>query len=247
MLMSVPADATSRTNGETPTPLDAAADALGHPVFTGAQPERVMPLLAQVRPECHRTGETVVRPGERPALHLLLSGRLRVFKLTPDGRRVILDYVEPGGMDGPLAVAGRRGHFSEAVTESVTLTLSAPLLQDVVRAEPIVAMNLLVAMSDRLLRREEQLERLCVRHPGQRLAAQLLALAVPSPADLWTGPRLSHEALADMLGLRRETVTLHLGRLRRIGAVRVERDRFVVDPGLLAAVRDGQEPAARIA
>jgi DNA-binding transcriptional ArsR family regulator len=43
-----------------------------------------------------------------------------------------------------------------------------------------------------------------------------------------------------MLGLARETVTLHLGRLRRLGAVRVEGDRFVLDRRVLTTISDRQ-------
>jgi hypothetical protein len=51
-----------------------------------------------------------------------------------------------------------------------------------------------------------------LRDPCHRLPDQLLALAEPvGYGRVRPGPRLSHETLADMVGLRRETVTLSLG------------------------------------
>ncbi|HEY7201240.1 MAG TPA: helix-turn-helix domain-containing protein, partial [Candidatus Dormibacteraeota bacterium] len=75
-----------------------------------------------------------------------------------------------------------------------------------------------------------------------RIAAQLLALSDMNGDGRReaASPRLSHEAIADLLGLRRETVTLHLARLRRMGALRVEDHRFRLNVGLLEAVRDGE-------
>jgi CRP-like cAMP-binding protein len=176
-------------------------------------------------------------------LHLVLSGRLCLFDLTPDGRRLILDYVEPGGLDGYLAVAGLRGHFTEALAPTEVVSIGRTALDQMLLAEPRLALNLLWSMSRRLQRRQDQVERMCLRDPTQRLAAQLLALAEAvgeRREGWWHIPRLSHEGLADMLGLRRETVTLHLARLRRMGAVRVEGDRFRLKADALATIRDGQ-------
>ena len=140
-------------------------------------------------------------------------------------------------------MAGLRGHFSEAVVPTEVVSVGRSLLDRLLLAEPRLALNLLWAMSRRLQRREDHVERMCLRDPTQRLAAQLLALAeaVGEQRDgWWVSPRLPHEGLADMLGLRRETVSLHLARLRRKGAVRVEGDRFCLNADRLAAIRDGQ-------
>jgi CRP/FNR family transcriptional regulator, cyclic AMP receptor protein len=116
------------------------------------------------------------------------------------------------------------------------------LIANLIHQDPQFAINLLRAAGERLQRREEQLKRLTLRDPAQRLAGQLLALSdhVTAADGMCSIRRVSHEALGDMLGLARETVTLHLGRLRRLGAVRVEGDLFVLDRGLLTAVKDRQ-------
>jgi CRP/FNR family transcriptional regulator len=218
-----------------------------HPVFGGAPAEQVGELLAAVRPHSYAAGDTVTTPVSGGGLGLVLDGLLSVFEVTPDGRRIILDHVGPGGMYGVIGQGADQGHFAEAVADSVVATIPEMVLSALVHAAPAVGLNLLSAMGRRLRRREEQVERLSMRDPCQRLAAQLLALAARAEARLSWSPRLSHEALADMVGLRRETVTLHLGKLRRLGAVRVERDRFLLDTEFLAALRDGHRPYLRSA
>lgn len=214
-----------------------------HPVFAGLDPRRLSAPLAGVRPRQYQAGDTVAQPGGGPALHLLLTGRLCLYELTADGRRIILDYLEAGGVDGMLEVAGMRGHFAAAAAPSVVASIVPAVLDRIVEEEPGFGYNLLAVTVRRLERREAQLERLALRNPDQRIADQLLALAEDCGNDpgatRWWVPRLSHEALADMLALRRETVTLHLGRLRRRGAIGVGRDRFVLERERLEAVRDG--------
>src|SRR5207253_3905939 len=164
-----------------------------------------------------------------------------LFELTRDGRRIILDHLDQGDVDG-MIMAGRRGHFAVAMERSRVAALGPALIANLIHVDPQFAINLLRAAGERLQRREEQLERLTLRDPAQRLAGQLLALSdhVTGADGLCSIPRVSHEALGDMLGLARETVTLHLGKLRRLGAVRVEGDRFVIDRELLTAVNDRQ-------
>lgn len=219
---------------------------LGLAVFRNLRRERLRDCLLRLSLREYAAGETVAEPTlRRAALHLLLSGRLRVFEVTPAGKRVIFDHIEPGGVDGMLTVAGLPGHFTQAMERSEVVIVPRPAFDDMAAVEPRLSLNLLWIMSRRLRRREDQLMRLTLRDTGQRLAAQLLALSgdrdgpesCPSSCT-----RLSHEALADLLGLRRETVTVHLARLRRMGALRVEDNRFHLDVRLLQAVRDGILP-----
>jgi CRP-like cAMP-binding protein len=91
---------------------------LAHPIFAGTRLEALKPLLADVKTRVFAAGDTVSRPDMAwPVMQLLLEGRLCLFELTHDGRRIILDYVDPGGVDG-MVMAGRRGHFAVALERS---------------------------------------------------------------------------------------------------------------------------------
>jgi CRP/FNR family transcriptional regulator len=244
MAAPVPPVCCSSHNEESQVLPNQVDRVLEQPVFRNLAHETLRPCLQQLGVREYAAGEIVAEPAaRRPALHLLLSGRLRVFEVTRAGRRIIFDLVEPGGVDGILTLAGLRGHFTQAVVRSAVVSVPRQTFEDMVTAEPRLALNLLWIMSRRLRRREDQLTRLTLRDTGQRIAAQLLALSgdrdgqEPGEASC---PRLSHEALADLLGLRRETVTLHLARLRRMGALRVDDGRFHLDVHLLEAVRDGE-------
>src|ERR671930_1346480 len=69
--------------------------ALSHPLFRGLDAGRLMPHLALVRVRTYSAGDLLASPdSRRPALNLVLSGRLCLFELTADGRRMILDFIE---------------------------------------------------------------------------------------------------------------------------------------------------------
>lgn len=180
-------------------------------------------------------------PGEPTPLYLVLQGGLRSYQLTADGRRLVLEIIGPGGFDGVLPMLGERGHFSEAATESVVACLEWTLVQQLFAADPQLARNLVEMVANRLERREEHLESMVIRNPTRKLARQLIALARATGRQGLNGgwalpPGLTHQLLADMLGVRRETVTIHLQRLSRLGAVEAHGRPMVVYPRKLEQI-----------
>jgi hypothetical protein len=113
---------------------------------------------------------------------------------------------------------------------------------------PTVVRNLVTILTARLQYREEHLESMTIRNPTQRLARQLLlleeALARANGVGLVIDVHLTHQALADMIGVRRETITVRLHRLIRAGAVRRDRGRTVIQPVRLSRLLDDGLPEA---
>lgn len=220
---------------------------LGHPLFDGADAGAIASLLGGVRPHRIRRGTLLSTPGMSPGLlHLVLEGRLRAYQLTPEGRELLLELIEAGGFDGVLSMAGHRGHFSEADADSLVASMALPVLERLIAAAPAVGVNLLHLTITRLDQREEHLESLVLRDPSQRLARQLLALAatVGEPDGRWVvlTPPLTHQRLADMLGVRRETITLHVNHLEELGLVeRVGHHHYRVDPARLEELVEDRE------
>jgi CRP-like cAMP-binding protein len=214
---------------------------VGAPVFAGIAGEELLPLPPGVRIRTHERGQLVSQPGVVPAaLRILLKGRLCLYEVTPEGRRLVLEYMEPGDVDGMLELAGLGRSFSVADTCCDIASITAESLTRLIQRIPELGPNLFTLAIQKLNLRQAQLQWLCLRDPSQRLASQLLTMAdrhSDQKDEVAWAPRISHEGLADMLALRRETVTLHLGRLRRQGLVTVEGDRFVLDlPGLNSIV-----------
>jgi CRP/FNR family transcriptional regulator len=225
---------------------------LQHPLFRGAREARIGPILAGVQPRTIPKGSLLNTPGSSPALlHLLLEGRFQSFQLASDGRQLLLELIETGGFDGLLSVAGRHGHFTETLQDSLVAALPWPVLEQLLQAEPRIAVNLIQLVATRLENREDRLELLALRDPGQRLARQLLALGetLGRREGKWIvlKPRLTHQMLADMLGIRRETVTIHLRQLTKPGAVQATGGRISLNSiALRKLIRGARGTSTRV-
>lgn len=220
---------------------------LKHPLFRDASADRFASILDTVLPRAISRGKLLNSPGDiHGVVQLVLDGHLKAYQITADGRELLLELIEAGGFDGMLSMAGQRGHFTEAIQDSLVASIPWPLLEQLLLAEPRIARNLLWLVMGRLENREEHLESMALRDPTQRLARQLLALSETfgrrEGAGVVLGRRLTHQTLADMLGLRRETVTLHLHRLVEMGAIQVKNGYFTLDHAALRRLVEEESP-----
>jgi CRP/FNR family transcriptional regulator, cyclic AMP receptor protein len=229
-----------------PAVMDARANRsrlLDHPLLRDVRPDRLERILDGIAIKEVPPGKRLNTPEVTPGLlYLVLSGRLRAYQVTADGKELLLELIPEGGFDGLLSVAGKRGHFTQADEDSVVASVALPTLERLISIEPRIAINLLQLIVERLERREDHLEAMTLHDPTQRLARQLIAigetLGRKQGVRLALTPRITHQMLADMLGVRRETVTLHLGHLSALGAVAVEKGKFLLDVGILKQVVD---------
>jgi len=174
-------------------------------------------------------------PGE--VLFILKEGRVRLYRISPEGKSLTTAIIEPGAVFGEMALLGQGMHdsFAEALENCVICTLSRRDVQDVLLADPRVARRLLELIGRRLLQAERKLEDFAFKSVPERLATLLLQLAhiAPGqrPASATLAARYTHQQLAEMIGTYRETVTKTLNGFRQQGLLRMEQGRIqLIDP-----------------
>jgi CRP/FNR family cyclic AMP-dependent transcriptional regulator len=216
-------------------------DALGHQLLERVREERVAAVLRETAPRQVPAGTVLNTPGTPGSLHLVLAGRLQAYRLTPNGHQLLLEIVEVGGVDGILPVAGQSGHFTQALLDSVVLSLSRDRLHRLVEAEPMIGESLLRLAAAKLEAREERMESMASRGLPA-LARLLLALGRTVGHTNGSGvvldPRLTHQMLADMLGVRRETISIQLPELTRRGGIQTRSGHYVLNCRTLEYIAD---------
>ena len=164
-------------------------------------------------------------------MYVLRRGRVRIYKLSPEGRALTLLILEPSSIFGEMALAPDWVHdsFAETMTDSTIGTIRRDEMRRVLNANPAVALRFMNIMSQRLRALEHKLADIAFKSVPQRLATVLLNLADLQEArqDYSTPPavvRYTHQQLAEMIGSYRETVTKAIGELREAGLIRVEEE-----------------------
>jgi CRP/FNR family transcriptional regulator len=176
-----------------------------------------------------RQGRESMVPG------LLISGLLRVFLTTTDGRQMTVRYVRPGGLLAIVTLyAKRTGPLSQQALTPCRIVRFRP--EDCLHAaahDSAVANLFAEEVSERLLAYVDELAGCTFGTMRQRVVRHLLDLA----ADRSRTPlvaRISQQALADSVGSAREVIVRVLRELREEQLVRTGRDQIeLLEPGRL--------------
>lgn len=188
-------------------------------------------------------GRVFFNPAE-PAevLFILKKGEVAISRISPDGKKLILTTLQAGTIFGEMAIVGQRMHetFAEALTECVICIMSRRDVEDLLLADPRIAVRLVKALGERLSRAEARLEEMAFKPVPARLASLLVRLGTESD---WRGrpivQGLTHQQLAELVGTYRETTTTILGQFRTDGLIEIGRRRIVLlDPGRLQSVAE---------
>ena len=153
--------------------------------------------------------------------------------MSDEGRKLVIATLGPGTLFGEMALTGLGLHdaFAEATEEALICMFNRSDLEKILMSKPKVAVRLLGLMGRRLRETEERLEQTLFQDVPSRLAALLLRLRTETGSDIID---MTHEQLAEHLGVYRETVTSALNNLRKDELISIGRKHVQLTdlPGL---------------
>jgi CRP/FNR family transcriptional regulator len=180
-------------------------------------------------------GEMVFAEGD-PSDFLLtvLAGRVKVVKVQPSGREVILEIFGPGDPVGTVvAYEGRPYPASAIALERTTCLLvrRGPFF-GLLEAHPSLVRGLLSAFTRRIVELAQRIPEVAGARVETRFAHLFLKLADrmgrPRGAGTFLPVALSRQDLADLTGTTIETCIRLMSRWAKEGIVSTERDGFVL-------------------
>ena len=193
-------------------------------------------------------GQQILSPDDPPdRIHIVKRGRVRVYRLSADGKQLTLDIHEKGTILGDMTMLGQDRlpeAYAEALDEAVICTISPDELRRLIERYPTIGVNIIRHLSRRLQAAERELEAMAYQRVDQRLARKLLDLAQRFGATTARGTliqaRLTQQELAEMVGTTRETLAHTLSDFRRRGLLDTSRHQVTIrDAERLADVADG--------
>ena len=175
-------------------------------------------------------------------MYFIKKGRLKVSRLLPNGKEMILAFHEEGEYFGEMALID--GKTSPATVTSVTATtiyvldknsFHRLLQQDEINREILV--NLCARCRDAWA----QIEVLTFHNANARVCTALHQLAekrgIPCPKGIEIPVKITHKELSDMVGVSRETVTRVLSSLQAKKTILIESRKIIIpDPDLLIEI-----------
>jgi CRP/FNR family transcriptional regulator len=211
-------------------------------LFGGLEPREMRDLEASAQFRVADKGKLVHLPGDRPgAVFFLLSGRVKLSRLSVSGKEFILEIIEPGSFFGETGVLDDkpRETMAEALEASSFLAVPAPAFRSALKRWPELLMKLAQHMGHRQKQLEKRLMDVVYKNAPQRLADLLLQLSehygVRDSRGILLRIKLSQSALGNLLGVSREIVNHTFSGLRRRGVIEFAEGRVIIqNPDALA-------------
>ena len=161
-------------------------------------------------------------------LFLLKEGKVQLYRISPDGKKLVIATVGPGTVFGEMALIGQGMHntFAEATEDCVLLVMSREDVERLLVTKPKVALRIFEALGSRLKETEARLEEIAFKGIPARLASLLLQLAEERGSNTISG--LTHQDLGEQIGTYRETTTQTLNAFRADGLIEIGRKRIKI-------------------
>ncbi len=202
----------------------------GIPIFQGLAKKQYEDLAMIVTDQVFKRGEAIFSEGEEGAgLYVVISGRVKIFKLSMEGKEQILHIFGPGEPFGEVAVfTGRRfPAHAQALEDTRAFFFSRKEFIDLIRKDPSLALNMLAVLSQRLHRFSNLVENLSLKEVPGRLAAYLLYLGEGKKASNEVTLDITKNQLASMLGTIPETLSRILARMAKEGFIGLSGQRKI--------------------
>ena len=163
-------------------------------------------------------------------LFLLKKGRVQLYRISPDGKKLVIATLGPGSIFGEMSMVGQGMYntFAEAVDECTLCVMSRADLERVLINKPQVGLRIVETLGHRLREAEARLEDIAFKNIPARLASLLLRLQEEQGNTI---EGYTHQDLAEMIGTYRETTTQTLNNFKRNGLLGIGRKRIeLYDP-----------------
>jgi CRP/FNR family transcriptional regulator len=161
-------------------------------------------------------------------LYLVLKGRVKILRASPEGQQKIISIRYPGEVFGELALAGnaveaRRSDEALALDTTRVALLRTSDFWHAIKNDPLAMQSALQHLAARLSEAQRQISTLVFENNQRRLAQALLELSFAARRTGEDSVRLTHEELAELIGSTREVVTGMMLEFRQRGLIDYKR------------------------
>jgi len=205
------------------------------PLFAGLKEEDLKRIrgIASLK-QVEKKGILFSDGEEARGFYVILSGRLKLFKVSPEGKEQILHIVSaPDAFaEAALFLEGTYPAFAEAMTDCQLLFFRKNDFIQLIEKNPQLSINMIVTLSHFLKRFASLIEELSLKEVSSRIAKYLVDLSLKlskegkSPKEVELD--LSKTQLALKLGTISETLSRTLAKMKAKKIIDVKKNRIVI-------------------
>lgn len=215
------------------------------PLFSDLSDDALENLLQVTTRKDYAKDATLVEENEMgETMYMILSGKVKVTNIGPDGKEVILSVLGPGEFFGEMSLLDEEPRSANVVTMEKTemMLLRRKDFMLLLENNKEILSKLLSTLSGRLRHANAQIRSLALLDVLGRIARLLLECAHKEGRRLVDGStvfrRPTHQEIASMVGTSRETVSRMIGDLSREGYIKISGKDIIIKEKMEVAFHD---------
>jgi CRP/FNR family transcriptional regulator len=205
------------------------------PLFAGLKEEDLKRIRAIASLRQIEKKEILFSDGEETrGFYVILSGRIKLFKVSPEGKEQILHIVSaPDAFaEAALFLEGTYPAFAEAMTDCQLLYFPKRDFIQLIEKNPQLSINMIVTLSHYLKRFASLIEELSLKEVSSRIAKYIIDLSMKSSKE-GKSPKeveldLSKTQLALKLGTISETLSRTLAKMKAKRIIDVKKNKIII-------------------
>lgn len=186
-------------------------------------------LVADRKIRTIKKKQIIFYEGDSPnGLYLLLSGKVKTYKISNDDRELLTSLYGPDEYIGVNALLSNDIYHetAEAVEDSSICMLPKEMVDQLVNHYPEVGKAFIKIIANNLKEKEDQLLQLAYHSVRKRMSQVLLRLAGSEPENAVL--RISRDDLASMAGMATETVSRTLSDFKTEGLIEKKGSQIII-------------------
>lgn len=195
--------------------------------FAGLSPTELDLVRQRTLEKRAERGEIIIYDGEpAQSLYFVVSGAVKVFKTSIDGKEQILNIVRPGEPfnDVPIFDDGVNPASAQAMGPVTLYELKKNEFRALLQNNPQLAANTIKVLAGQVRQLVSLVEDLSFKHVIGRVAKILLKAG----DDNDDGPKLTQQEMAAIAGSAREVIGRSLKTLEAEGMIKLNRHRIII-------------------
>lgn len=165
---------------------------------------------------------------------IIKSGLIKIARAAPDGRLKTLNILGPMDYFGEMAVLDEpfRSATAEALIDTEVYVIYKKDFESLIEKNPHIAMDVIHTLIQRLRHADQQIEDLTFTGSKERVVKTLVKLSEQfgkkTEERIHIPLHLTHQEIAELAGLSRETTTRLLNEMEREGLLGFEKHRVII-------------------
>lgn len=205
------------------------------PLFSELGETEIKEIMAMsVRQTYKKDNMVLIEEEVGSTMFVILNGRVKISRISDEGREVILSILVDGDFFGEMAILDGQTRSANAVTleETELLIIRRENFLQILHNYPQVSINLLKELAHRLRRSDSQIKSLSLQNALGKVASTLLRIADDSGIIKQGKVEIAHlppqQDLANMAGTSRETISRVIKSLSQLGYVQKEGSKLII-------------------